>query len=97
MKRCPYSFHFQRTWKRVVNDVKSISEIMYTSVPDNEEKDLEKQKEKKENNNEREDSQEIRKKKRLIMKNLRFAQVDANESIDVAALLEVKGFPTIKM
>jgi len=28
---------------------------------------------------------------------MKFAIVDANESIDVAALLEVKGFPTIKM
>jgi len=31
------------------------------------------------------------------MKDLKFAQINAYESIDVAALLEVKGFPTIKM
>jgi len=70
---------------------------MSTKFPINEEKNSEEQIKENENDNKNEDSEEIKMKKRLIMKNLRFAQIDANESIDVAALLEVKGFPTIKM
>lgn len=57
-----------------------------------ENKDLENKDKIKENN-----SYDLKIVKREIIKNLKFAVINANDSIDVAALLEVKGFPTIKM
>eukprot|EP00833_Pecoramyces_ruminatium_P002561 jgi/Orpsp1_1/1176593/evm.model.c7180000058238.1 len=98
---CPYSFHFQRTWRKVVKDVKHINKLILTdeiSFEDEkhmdieENKDLENKDKIKENN-----SYDLKIVKREIIKNLKFAVINANDSIDVAALLEVKGFPTIKM
>jgi len=93
---CPYSIHFQHIWKGVVKDVKTITEHMLSKdIPlEKEQKSIEKDNNKE---NEKKEDEELIIKKRNIMKNLRFAQIDAYESIDVAALLEVKGFPTIKI
>jgi len=93
---CPYSLHFQRTWREVVKDVKHRSKLISDGVKSFEEEqkilnDDKSNKEKEEN------YEELKIKKRDIIKNMKFAIVDANESIDVAALLEVKGFPTIKI
>ncbi|ORX60927.1 hypothetical protein BCR36DRAFT_272299 [Piromyces finnis] len=95
---CPYSLHFQKTWKDVVKDVKKINELLLSgkmSLDENEKKSSEStdnsivEKDKKE--------EELKIKKRLIIKDLKFAQINAYESVDVSALLEVKEFPTIKV
>jgi len=94
---CPYSLNFQRTWRNVIRDVKTINKFKL------ENEDIEiKNKEYKKNDKNSKDksddkSEELKNKKRFIMENLKFAVIDADESIDVAALFEVKGFPTIKM